>query len=225
VSTPPHDADPARADRLAAMRNDYTRGKLDEQDLHPDPIEQFALWFTQACTGELLEPNAMSLATATSNGAPSLRTVLLKGYDTRGFVFFTNYQSRKAREIAQNPNVALLFPWLALERQVIITGTAEKISAAETAKYFVTRPRGSQLSAWVSMQSSVVATRKALEAEWDRLKQRFARGEIPVPSFWGGYRVKPLTIEFWQGRASRLHDRFLYTRQSDEKWTIARLSP
>ncbi len=207
------------------QRSEYTRGELHRRDLKASPFEQFALWFEEARNGGIVEPNAMSLATAWSDGRPLVRTVLLKSYDERGFVFFTNLESRKARQIGENPNVSLLFPWLALERQVIVTGTAERVSTAETLAYFVTRPRGSQLGAWISQQSSVITTRKLLEAKWEEMKQKFAHGEVPLPSWWGGYRVAPTEIEFWQGRASRLHDRFLYMRQPDGMWKIERLAP
>ena len=167
----------------------------------------------------------MSLATVGQDLRPRVRTVLLKIFDERGFVFFTNYESRKARQIAENENVSLLFPWLALERQVIVCGTAEKISTAESLAYFVTRPRGSQLGAWVSAQSSVITTRSLLEQKWEEMKRKFGEGQVPLPDFWGGYRVVPRDIEFWQGRPSRLHDRFSYTRQPDGTWKIERLSP
>jgi pyridoxamine 5'-phosphate oxidase len=206
-------------------RSEYTRGALDRAHLKPDPFDQFALWFQQAMDARIVEPNAMSLATAGADARPLVRTVLLKSYDQRGFVFFTNFESRKARQIAENPNVSLLFPWLALERQVIVSGSAHKISTAESLAYFITRPRGSQLGAWVSAQSSIITTRSLLEQKWEEMKRKFADGEVPLPSFWGGYRVVPGEIEFWQGRPSRLHDRFLYTRQPDGSWNIARLAP
>ena len=206
-------------------RSEYTRGALDRAHLKPDPFDQFALWFQQAMDARIVEPNAMSLATAGADARPLVRTVLLKSYDQRGFVFFTNFESRKDRQIAENPNVSLLFPWLALERQVIVSGSAHKISTAESLAYFITRPRGSQLGAWVSAQSSIITTRSLLEQKWEEMKRKFADGEVPLPSFWGGYRVVPGEIEFWQGRPSRLHDRFLYTRQPDGSWNIARLAP
>jgi pyridoxamine 5'-phosphate oxidase len=211
--------------KIDLTRSEYTRGELRRADLKPSPFDQFAVWFDEACRGGVIEPNAMSLATAGADGRPLVRTVLLKSYDARGFIFFTNLESRKARQIKENPNIALLFPWLALERQVIVTGMAERVSAAETLAYFLTRPRGSQLGAWVSQQSSVITTRKLLEAKLEEMKRKFAGGEVPVPSWWGGFRVVPQEIEFWQGRASRLHDRFLYTRQPGDAWTIERLAP
>lgn len=211
--------------KLDEMREEYTRGELHRRDLNPDPIAQFTLWFDQASQAGTVEPNAMSLATVGLDGRPTLRTVLLKQYDARGFVFFTNLESRKAGQIAANPQVALLFPWIALERQVIINGPAEKISTAETLAYFVTRPLDSQLGAWASPQSRVVESRRFLEMKWEEMKRKFSGGQVPVPSFWGGYRVKPEQIEFWQGRKSRLHDRFLYSRQPDGSWKIERLAP
>ena len=206
-------------------RSEYTRGELDLDQLKPSPFDQFALWFGQAMEAKVIEPNAMSLATAGANQRPLVRTVLMKSYDERGFVFFTNLQSRKARQMAENANVSLLFPWLALERQVIICGSVERVSTAEALAYFMTRPRGSQLGAWVSAQSSIITTRSLLEQKLEEMKRKFAEGAVPLPSFWGGYRVAPREIEFWQGRPSRLHDRFLYTRQPDGSWKIDRLAP
>jgi pyridoxamine 5'-phosphate oxidase len=179
----------------------------------------------QALQAQVLEPTAMSLATVGKDGRPRNRTVLLKGLDTRGFAFFTNLESRKAHQLAENPQAALLFPWLALERQVIVTGSVEKLSLPEVIQYFTSRPRDSQLSAWASRQSAVLSSRQVLEMEWETIKTKFAHGQIPLPSFWGGFRVKPITIEFWQGRPNRLHDRFEYTRQPDNSWAIARLAP
>ncbi len=206
-------------------RSEYTRGALDRASLKASPFDQFALWFQQAMDAGIIEANAMSLATTGADQRPLVRTVLLKIYDERGFVFFTNLESRKARQIAENPQVSLLFPWLPLERQVIISGAAEKVSTKETLAYFITRPRGSQLGAWVSAQSSVITTRSLLEQKWEEMKRKFGEGDVPLPSFWGGYRVMPLEIEFWQGRPSRLHDRFLYTLQSGGSWKIDRLAP
>ena len=210
---------------ISHLREDYTRAGLDRDNLAENPFSQFELWFKQAQDAGLPEPNAMSIATATSDGAPSLRTVLLKYFDEQGFVFFTNYNSAKAKEITENPQVALMFPWIPLERQVIIRGRAEKVSSAESLKYFSSRPTGSQLGAWVSEQSSVISGRKILEMKLDEMKRKFKAGKIPLPDFWGGYRVIPEKIEFWQGRPSRLHDRFLYNRQDEQQWSIERLSP
>ncbi|HSQ08171.1 MAG TPA: pyridoxamine 5'-phosphate oxidase [Chromatiaceae bacterium] len=197
---------------------------LSEADLDADPILQFQRWYEAAIGTGIPEPNAMSLATVAADGQPSLRTVLLKLYDERGFVFFTNYESRKATEMAGNPRVALLFPWVALARQVNIVGKVEKISTAESLRYFATRPRGSQIGAWASHQSQVITARSLLEMKVDEMRRRFGDGEIPLPGFWGGYRVVPQSIEFWQGRESRLHDRFCYTRQGGA-WSWARLAP
>jgi pyridoxamine 5'-phosphate oxidase len=208
---------------VAALRRNYTRDGLRRGELDPDPIGQFRKWFSEATAAELVEPNAMVLST-TDGKRPSSRTVLLKAYDEKGFVFFTNYESRKAREIAVDAHVSLLFPWYPLERQVGIIGRAERISAAESLAYFTSRPHGSRLGAWVSQQSTVINSRKFLEMKWDEMKRKFADGEIPLPSFWGGIRVVPTEIEFWQGRENRLHDRFRYTRSGDG-WTIERLSP
>jgi pyridoxamine 5'-phosphate oxidase len=210
---------------LPDIRTEYRRSRLRREDLREDPIEQFQVWLNEACSAGLAEPTAMSLATSSKEGRCLLRTVLLKGLDERGFVFFTNLESRKARHIQENPHVSLLFPWLLLERQVVVTGQAVRISAVESLKYFVSRPRGSQLAAWASQQSSVITSRQVLETEWERLKLKFGSGEIPLPSFWGGYRVNPDTIEFWQGGRHRLHDRFQYIRQTDGTWTVERLAP
>jgi pyridoxamine 5'-phosphate oxidase len=207
------------------MRVDYGRDKLEVEDLRPDPFDQFTLWFEEACQAQVVEPNALSLATVGADGQPAVRTVLMKHYDARGFVFYTNLESKKARQMADNPRVSLLFPWLALERQVIINGSVERVPTTEVLKYFLTRPLGSRLAAWASRQSSVITSRKVLEMEWEHLKRKFADGQVPLPSFWGGYRVVPREFEFWQGRPSRLHDRFLYTRRDEKTWTIARLAP
>lgn len=211
--------------KLADMRVDYRLGHLREEDLRPDAFDQFQLWFDQACQAGLLEPNAMTLATVDADARPTVRTVLLKDWDRRGFVFFTNLESRKAHQIAANPRVALLFTWLPLQRQLAITGTAEKTSTAEVLAYFVKRPFASQLAAWASPQSQVISTRSILEAKWDEMKRKFREGAVPLPSFWGGFRVVPQEIEFWQGGESRLHDRFLYRRQPNDQWKIERLAP
>jgi len=210
---------------LADVRTDYHQGKLRREDLKPDPIDMFNFWLEEALDAKVIEPTAMSLATASKDGAPLLRTVLLKGLDARGFVFFTNLESRKARHLDENPAVALLFPWLALERQIIVTGRAEKIPALESLKYFMSRPRESQLAAWASKQSRAISSRTVLEMEWGKIKEKFGAGKVPLPSFWGGFRVKPQTIEFWQGGSNRLHDRFEYTAQADGTWQIERLAP
>jgi len=212
------------ADDVSALRRDYGRGSLDVGDLLPDPIAQFGRWLDDAIAATLVDPNAMSLATSTPSGETTLRTVLLKGYGHDGFVFFTNLESTKAQQIAQNPHVSLLFPWLPLERQVIINGTAARISMPEVARYFLSRPRESRIAAWVSPQSRVIDARRMLEAKFEEMLAKFGQGEVPLPSFWGGFRVTPRTIEFWQGGRHRLHDRFLYTRAGDG-WSIARLAP
>lgn len=212
---------------LSHLRQIYSGGKLERADLAPDPVEQFRQWFEQARADEnILEPNAMSLATVGAQGQPNIRTILLKGFDQDGFLFFTNYQSAKAREIEENGQVALLFQWLPLKRQLKIRGRAERISTAESLKYFLSRPRGSRLGAWVSKQSSVISSRSLLAAKLQEMKRKFANGEVPCPSFWGGYRVIPECFEFWQGGRNRLHDRFQYTRTEDEtEWTVQRLAP
>ena len=209
---------------LADFRKEYSDRGMTREDLDADPTAQFALWFSHATELGLHEPNAMTLATVDATGMPHQRTVLLKYFDADGFVFFTNYQSRKARQLEENPRASLLFPWITLERQVIVQGTVEKVSTAESLKYFSSRPRESQIGAWVSNQSEVITSRKFLMQKLAEIKEKFAAGEVPLPSFWGGYRVKPTQIEFWQGGPARLHDRFLYTR-ADGAWRIDRLSP
>jgi pyridoxamine 5'-phosphate oxidase len=195
---------------LSALRKEYANQELDVSTTNACPYTQFQQWFGEASTAELLEPNAMVLATVDASGHPSQRTVLLKYFDNNGFVFFTNYGSRKAKQIAANSRVSLLFQWLPLHRQVEIHGVAGKVTTAESLKYFALRPRGSQLGAWISRQSEVVSSRSVLETKWEEMKHRFADGEIPLPAFWGGYRVKPSRFEFWQGGAKRLHDRIEY---------------
>ncbi|WOO42420.1 pyridoxamine 5'-phosphate oxidase [Rubellicoccus peritrichatus] len=207
------------------LRREYKAAALDEDSVDANPVAQFRLWFEQACSADLVEPNAMSLSTVDSEGRPNIRTVLLKAYDDRGFVFYTNYTGNKAEEISQNTNVALLFPWLPLERQVKILGRAEKVSTAESMKYFLSRPHGSRLGAWVSNQSKVISGRKVLEMKLEEIKRKFADGEIPLPDFWGGYRVVPRLIEFWQGRESRLHDRIQFEQTNDDQWSVSRLAP
>jgi len=197
---------------------------LGRDTLNPDPVRQFEHWYTQTIDSGLPEPNAMSLATVDANGQPWMRTVLLKLYDEAGFVFFTNYESAKAQHITTNNKVGLLFPWVALGRQVKISGTAVKIPTAESLKYFASRPRGSKIGAWASPQSQVISSRSLLDAKVDEIKRKFARGDVPLPDFWGGYRVSPFEIEFWQARDQRLHDRFVYTK-NDTGWTIKRRAP
>ncbi|MGK7935423.1 MAG: pyridoxamine 5'-phosphate oxidase [Xenococcaceae cyanobacterium] len=211
---------------IGNLRTEYTLEGLRREQIDPDPFNQFELWFQQACAANLPEPNAMCLATTSANGEPSQRIVLLKYFDRQGFVFFTNYESRKARQIEANPQVSLLFFWIPLERQVQISGHAAKISTAESLKYFATRPRGSQIGAWCSQQSKVISSRQILEMKFDEIRRKFHNQEIPLPSAWGGYRIVPHSFEFWQGRVNRLHDRFLYSRLDDQSaWDIQRLAP
>ncbi|WP_189825405.1 pyridoxamine 5'-phosphate oxidase [Streptomyces finlayi] len=208
------------------MREQYRSEPLAEKTLAATPMEQFAHWFQQAVTAGLDEPNAMVVATATPDGRPSTRTVLLKAYDGDGFVFFTNYESRKGTELAANPHVSLLFPWHSIARQVIVTGTAARVSRAETAAYFRTRPHGSQLGAWASNQSRPIATREELTTAYDDLAARYPEGEkVPVPPHWGGFRITPETVEFWQGHQNRLHDRLRYVSTGPGAWSVERLNP
>ncbi len=209
---------------LTFIRQGYENKGLAKEELNADPFIQFESWFEVAKKAEPI-PTAMSLATVNEKGEPAVRTVLLKLFDQQGFVFFTNYKSRKAVHISNNSNVAVLFNWVAMERQISINGVAEKIETKESIKYFMSRPRGSQLGAWVSDQSSVLSSRKILEMKLEEMKRKFSQGKIPLPDFWGGYRIKPKSFEFWQGRPNRLHDRFLYSKQSDESWTIDRIAP
>ncbi len=233
---------------LANLRREYGAGPLNRADLDPDPAAQFKQWFAQAATRrsggrlrkigialyklwqallgrEPADVNAMVLATGGKDGRPSARTVLLKGVDERGFIFYTNYESGKGQELAANPNAALVFYWSDLERQVCVSGTVSKLSHEESEAYFSSRPRGSRLAAWASKQSSVVADRQTLESKWREMAARFPSARVPLPSFWGGYVLAPVSIEFWQGRPNRLHDRFRYTRSSDGTWRIERLAP
>ena len=212
---------------LQTLRREYTYAGLSRDALRENPFQQFELWLQQAIDAQLAQPNAMQIATVNPAGQPSLRTVLLKSYDASGFVFYTNYGSRKARELDTNAKTALLFTWLAFDRQVRIEGPASRVSTAESLAYFTTRSRDSQLGAWASKQSSPLPARAALETQLQRVREKFRRREVPLPSFWGGYRVAPLCIEFWQGRASRMHDRFVFRRDAvtDTSWDIVRLAP
>ncbi len=210
---------------VAALRREHTSEPLDREDLEENPFRQFQRWFEPACDSGIPLPNAMSLATADTENRPALRTVLLKYFDESGFVFFTNLGSTKSAHISNNPGVALLFHWSPFDRQIIIRGLAEKLPTTEVLKYFATRPRGSQIGAWVSHQSHVISARSLLEEKFQEIKRRFKDKEISLPSFWGGYRVTPTAIEFWQGQPDRLHDRFLYSRQDDGSWMIERLQP
>jgi pyridoxamine 5'-phosphate oxidase len=212
---------------LQDNRREYDYGKLTRESLSASPFEQFTLWMEQAIEAGIQDPTAMSVATVSAEGKPWQRMVLLKDFDQRGFVFYTNLGSRKAQEIAANAQVSLHFPWLKLDRQVIVGGRAERLSTVEVMKYFLSRPKGSQLAAWASKQSSRINSRQALETQFAQIKEKFAEGEIPLPDFWGGFRVVPEEIEFWQGGEMRLHDRFSYLRSEDgsDSWEIGRLSP
>lgn len=210
---------------ISHFRREYLQGGLNKSDLASDPVNQFATWFDQARKTTIADPTAMVLATVDKDSRPSQRTVLLKYFDEDGFVFFTNYGSRKADEIASNERVSLLFVWLELDRQVMINGYAEKISAKDSARYFISRPRDSQVAAWVSSQSHGLSSRQALMQKFAEMKKKFGEGKIPLPTFWGGYRVVPSEIEFWQGRENRLHDRFMYKMTENGTWSIERLAP
>jgi pyridoxamine 5'-phosphate oxidase len=210
---------------VADLRREYARARLDESDVSHDPMVEFARWFAEAQEARVLEPNAMTLATADADGAPAARIVLLKGFDERGLVFFTDYRSRKGAELEANPRAALVFYWGELERQIRISGRVIRTSAEESETYFRSRPLGSRLGAWVSHQSRVIPSREVLEQDLRDVEARFGDGEVPLPEHWGGYRLEPATVEFWQGRPSRLHDRIRYRRQPSGRWLIERLSP
>ena len=210
---------------IADIRKDYRLQTLDEAGVAADPIQQFGIWWQEALQSEIVEVNAMTLATANEQGVPSARIVLLKGYDERGFVFFSNYESKKAGDLQVNPMASLVFFWKELERQVRISGRVEKVTELESDQYFQSRPEGSRIGAWASPQSTVISSRQVIEEKVEALQVSFEGKEIPRPLHWGGYRVGPSSIEFWQGRSSRLHDRIQYTLQSDDNWVIERLAP
>jgi pyridoxamine 5'-phosphate oxidase len=210
---------------IADLRREYHRARLDETDISHDPLVQFARWFAEAEEVQARDANAMTLATATPRGAPSARIVLLKAFDERGFVFFTDYRSRKSAELEANPQAALVFYWSELERSVRVTGSVEQTSREDSERYFRSRPIGSRLGAWASHQSRVIPGRQALESDLREVEQRFGDGDVPLPPYWGGWRVRPESIEFWQGRESRLHDRLRYERNGSGAWKVERLSP
>jgi pyridoxamine 5'-phosphate oxidase len=211
--------------KLDDFRREYTQGGLELGDLAASPFEQFNRWMEQTIKSGMPDPNAMTIATVDASGQPSQRIVLLKHLDEKGFVFYTNLNSRKAQDLKQNPKISLHFPWYFLERQVKVCGVVEPLSTAEVLKYFISRPRDSQLGAWASYQSKPISSRALLMQQFEAMKNKFAKGEIPLPDFWGGFRVKPHQIEFWQGGAARLHDRFEYNLQTDGGWAIQRLEP
>ena len=209
---------------LHDLRNEYLKNVLDEASCDKSPFKQFDKWFKESQNAELLEPNAMILGTVNEEGIPTQRTVLLKKFDKKGLVFFTNYGSRKSKDLEKNGSASVLFPWYGLERQVNIVGSATKVSQKESIEYFLSRPFGSQMGAWVSNQSKIISNRSILESKLQEMKNKFREGKVPVPDFWGGYRINPVSFEFWQGRKNRLHDRIFYQREG-ESWTISRLAP
>lgn len=214
-----------KKETIENLRQEYRSASLSEKDVAADPISQFAKWFAEALDGGLYEPNAMTLATATHDGKPSARILLLKGFDKVGFTFYTNYLSRKGKEIAKNPSASMVFFWAELERQVRIEGTIEKISKEESEKYFQSRPKESQLGAIASQQSQEISGREGLENTWKELAEKYADKDVPKPAYWGGYILKPQIVEFWQGRLGRLHDRIVYKRSDKNTWKIVRLAP
>ena len=213
------------ANSIADLRQEYTKASLDIDSADQNPYRQFEKWFLEAQKSEVLEPNAFVLGTVDQNKQPFQRTVLMKALNEKGIVFYTNYESRKARHIGYNNQVSALFPWYSLERQVNIMGKAVKVSTKESLQYFTSRPHGSQLGAWVSQQSRVITSRSILEMKLAEMKRKFKEGKVPLPDFWGGYRIEPVSFEFWQGRKSRLHDRLLYTKEDNGDWKIERLAP
>jgi pyridoxamine 5'-phosphate oxidase len=211
--------------QIGDLRHEYHGELLDISTVDPSPFVQFKKWFDETLKANIEEPNGMVLSTVRSDGMPSLRTVLLKAYDEEGYVFYTNYNSRKAREIEKNPKVALIFPWYDLHRQLIIQGIVKQVTKMESLKYFISRPFKSKLAAWVSNQSHVITSRNLLEMKMEEMKEKFKNGEVPLPDHWGGFKVIPETFEFWQGQPSRLHDRIYYSRSSGKDWKIERLAP
>jgi pyridoxamine 5'-phosphate oxidase len=209
---------------IADIRRDYSLKELSKSSVAPDPIAQFSVWMREALDAALIEPTAMTVSTVGADGKPSSRVVLLKGFDADGFVFFTNYESRKGSDLAANPHTSLHFFWPELERQVIISGVADKVSRERSEAYFASRPVGSRIGAWASKQSSILTNREELERRVEEIREKFPNGDVPCPPFWGGFRVKPTRVEFWQGRKSRLHDRIVY-ESIDEAWSVVRLSP
>jgi len=210
--------------QIAGLRKIYSKKTLSEDSVLPDPHEQFNIWLNEALNSGIDEPNAMTLATSTKDGIPGIRTVLLKGIAPDGYIFYSNYLSKKAQELAENPNAAILFLWKELERQLFVSGRVEKLSREESLEYFITRPRESKIGTWASIQSSVIPDRKFIEEQFDDYLKKFEGDDIPLPDFWGGYKLIPVKYEFWQGRENRLHDRICYIKKSDS-WEIVRLSP
>lgn len=210
---------------ISDLRQNFARDELSRSDLDPNPFKEFELWFKEASDASVPEPNAMVLSTVDERGMPYQRSVLLKLFDEKGFVFFTNYESRKAKHIANNAQVSICFPWYRLGRQVMLEGSVSQVSQAESLKYFLSRPRGSQIGAWSSPQSEIISSRSFLEAKVAEMKRKFSEGDIPLPSFWGGYRIQPERFEFWQSRPSRLHDRFQYRPTESGEWQLERMAP